>query len=102
MWKKILLTIFLLVTVSFSIIGIGLYEGGYNHVVKNILYFGGVSTETLDEIYPSVYELPNDFLFELTGIAQFITGFLSGIAILRAPARRWFELLNDSVERDIQ
>jgi hypothetical protein len=25
-------------------------------------------------LYPPIYELPNDFIFEATGILQFITG----------------------------
>jgi hypothetical protein len=93
--KKIFLVIFFTVSILFSVAAIGLYEGGYNHVIKNILYFGGISTEILDQIYPSVYELPNDFVFELTGIAQFVTGLLCGFEILRLPIKRWFELLND-------
>ena len=90
--KKIFLVIFLVVSILFSVAAIGLYEGGYNHVIKNILYFGGISTETLDQIYPSIYELPNDFVFEFTGIAQFVTGFLCGFEIFRRPIKRWFEL----------
>lgn len=56
------------------ILAIGVYEGGYNHLVKNVLYFAGVSRENLDDLYPVNYELPNDFIFELTGILQFISG----------------------------
>jgi len=97
--KKIFFVIFLFVSIFCSVAGIGIYEGGYNHVIKNILYFGGISTEILDQIYPSVYELPNDFIFELTGIAQFVTGLMCGIEILRLPIRRWFELSNDPAWR---
>src|SRR5689334_14730395 len=69
---------FLIIVIVVVPIGaIGMYEGGYNHVIKNILYFGGVPVSTLDELYPSVYELPNDFIFEITGIGQFVLGILA-------------------------
>ncbi len=86
--RKILLTTFLGVTVVFSILLIGLYEGGYNHVVKNILYFTDVSKDVLDRIYPSIYELPNDLVFELTGIVQFFAGLQCGIEVHRLQVRR--------------
>ena len=50
---------------------IGLYEGGYNHVLKNVLYFGGASPELLAALFPPpAYELPDSALFEVSGIAQ--------------------------------
>jgi hypothetical protein len=92
--KKIFLSTFLVSSLLFSVVAIGLYEGGYNHGVKNIMYFTGISTEILDKMYPSVYELPNDFVFELTGIAQFVMGLMCGIQIVRVPVKQWFELIN--------
>src|SRR6266542_6260158 len=54
---------------------IGLFEGGYNHGVKNILYFGGASTTLMTRLFPPpTYELPNDLFFELTGTAQAVCG----------------------------
>lgn len=50
---------------------------------KNILYFSGVPTHMLDQMYVSIYELPDNFIFELTGIAQFFTGIMTGIALWR-------------------
>lgn len=99
-FKKIFLATFLVASMLFSVAAIGLYEGGYNHVIKNILYFAGISTETLDKIYPSVYELPNDFVFELTGIAQFVMGLMCGMQILRVPAKQWLELSNAPFRRN--
>lgn len=92
--KKRALVTFLVVSVLFSVLAIGFYEGGYNHVVKNILYFSGMSTDVLDAMYPSVYELPEDVFFELTGMAQFASGLLCTYEMLRLPIRRWLELLN--------
>lgn len=67
-----------LITGLFSVSAIGLYEGIYNHVLKNIFFFSGLSDEAMSKLFPpSVYEMPNDALFEATGIAQgFITAFL--------------------------
>ena len=60
-----------MVTLIPSLGMIGLFEGIYNHVLKNILYFTGSSHATLDNLFqPGIYEMPNDFLFEFTGILQ--------------------------------
>ena len=54
---------------------IGFFEGGYNHGVKNVLYFGGLPRATLDQLFPPPrYEMPNDLWFEVTGILQFFLG----------------------------
>jgi len=61
----------LIVTLVPSIGMIGLYEGMYNHLVKNIMFFGGASKETLVKLFPPpTYEMPSDLWFEVTGIAQ--------------------------------
>lgn len=83
-WRRGFSVIFIGTTVLFSVAAIGIYEGGYNHVVKNLLFFSGVPAEFLDRIYPSVYELPNDFFFELTGVAQFFTGVACAIWFLKS------------------
>jgi hypothetical protein len=50
---------------------IGLYEGMFNHLMKNLLYFLGLDRDTLLQLFPPpTYVMPNDFWFELTGIAQ--------------------------------
>ncbi len=54
-----------------SILFIGSYEGLYNHVLKNILFFSGLNTQCLQRIFPpGMYEMPNDVIFEVTGVAQ--------------------------------
>lgn len=65
---------------------IGFYEGGYNHLVKNIVFFAA-GEETARSMFPTpTYEMPNDPIFEITGIAQFplsvLTVFLT-VAMLR-------------------
>lgn len=64
--------------VSLWILSLGLFEGGYNHAYKCVLYFAGVTPErvvglhpvfmTRDFIYP-----PDNAIFELTGVLQLIT-----------------------------
>lgn len=64
--------IFVLFAGFFFVGAIGFYEGFYNHVLKNILYFGGVERGVLLRMYPPPkYELPDDFLFELSGVFTF-------------------------------
>lgn len=69
---KAALIAFLLITIVVPVALIGLYEGGYNHVVKNVAYFGGASMQTMKRLYPSdLYEMPDDFIFESSGVLQF-------------------------------
>lgn len=64
----------LIATVLFGF-GIGLFEGLYNHVLKNLLYFGGMNKDAWRSLFPApTYELPENFVFETTGILQFAVG----------------------------
>lgn len=71
--RTIALWLFAAAAFVFPFAMIGLYEGGYNHVLKNVLYFGGASPELLAALFPPpTYELPDSVIFELTGIAQLL------------------------------
>ncbi|MEM7297372.1 MAG: hypothetical protein AAF391_03800 [Bacteroidota bacterium] len=72
-WRyKIIAWLFVVFAGFFFVGAIGFYEGFYNHVLKNILYFIGVNGEFLHTMYPPPkYELPNDLLFEITGVLTF-------------------------------
>jgi len=61
---------------------IGIYEGGYNHAVKNVLYFGGATDLVIHLFPPPDYELPNNVFFELTGIAQLFAALMAGRRLL--------------------
>jgi hypothetical protein len=50
---------------------LGLFEGAYNHTIKNVVYFTGGTQATVQWFPPPTYELPTDLLFEFTGVAQF-------------------------------
>ena len=62
----------------------GVVEGFYNHVVKVALYLVGLPEESLRRLYPApTYELPNDVIFELTGVLQVAPAVLAGVFLVR-------------------
>jgi len=67
------------VTVLIPVAWIGLFEGGYNHVVKNILYFAGASAASMKTLFPPpTYEMPDNWVFEITGVLQFVLALVLG------------------------
>ena len=76
--KRAFLTIYLLLSFITFGLGIGIFEGAYNHVLKDILYFSGlISTDAWRVLFPSpAYEIPNDFIFESTGILQLVLSII--------------------------
>ena len=70
--KKAFLVIYLLLTFLVFSIGIGIFEGAYNHLLKDLLYFSGMKLSAWRMLYPApTYEIPNNLIFETSGIAQF-------------------------------
>ena len=56
---------------------IGVFEGIYNHLLKNIMFFGGAGDRLLQTLFPApTYEMPNDLLFEVTGVMQGVIAFV--------------------------
>lgn len=81
-WTSIVLVIVLVG------VGLGVFEGGYNHVLKNAFFLAGASTTTMTRLFPPpTYELPNDAVFELTGIAQAIPAWLAALSAIRFGGR---------------
>lgn len=81
-----------LVILSVPVLAIGGFEGAWNHAMKNVLYFGGASGSTLTGLFPPPrYEMPNDILFEITGILQLVPAVLAGLYLYRM---RWPRRLN--------
>ena len=76
-YKKI---VFIFVVLLLWIIPIGFIEGGYAHVLKNVLFFGNASSEMLHQLFPPefgktrFFENTNDYFFEISGISQFFVG----------------------------
>lgn len=53
------------------ILWVGVYEGFYNHLVKDILFFSPLPLKQFNILFPpSIYENPNDVFFEITGTLQ--------------------------------
>ena len=68
----IALRIFGLSAVVFQL-GFTLFECVYSHVLKNILFFGGGSEDLLFRLYPPpAYHLPDNLVFEITGLLQLV------------------------------
>lgn len=60
-----------------SVVFIGLFEGLYNHVLKNVLFFSGFPANWMAAIFPpNLYEMPNDIFFEITGVMQGVIAIL--------------------------
>ena len=70
----------------FPVVVIGIIEGGYNHVIKNLAYFISGEQTARAVFPPQAYEMPDNVLFEATGILQFPLGlaaFWFSLALLR-------------------
>jgi hypothetical protein len=81
---------FVAVVLVVPVAGIGLFEGGYNHALKNALYFSGASTAVLHRLFPPpTYELPNDAFFEFTGVLQLVLAVVTGRHLFRLVRERW-------------
>ena len=71
-------------TLAFPVLLVGLYEGGYNHLLKNLLFLTGAPRELLLGLFPPpVYTLPDDVLFEVSGVLQALAALLTVRALLR-------------------
>ena len=69
---------------------IGLFEGAYNHALKNALYFAGASSTLMHRLFPPpTYELPNDTFFEATGVMQAVLGSITARLLYRLVRSRF-------------
>jgi hypothetical protein len=76
--------IFVALTLVIPVTAIGLFEGGYNHAVKDGLYLAGASPALMHRLFPPpAYELPNDLFFEVTGVQQLVLGTITGYRLYR-------------------
>jgi hypothetical protein len=58
---------------------VGMAEGGYDHVLRDILYFSNASSQLMLKLFPSSYGFapPRNAPFEITGALQFFVGLLA-------------------------
>jgi peroxiredoxin len=76
--------IFALTTLLVPVLPIGAFEGLYNHVAKDLLFFHGAPASLMTRLFPPpTYEMPNDVFFEVTGIAQALSGAAAAWFLLR-------------------
>ena len=74
----------------FPVALIGVFEGGYNHVLKNAVYFIGGEAAARSLFSAQAYEMPNDLFFEISGMAQFALAIFAArgpLRLLRANLR---------------
>src|SRR5690606_3396549 len=88
--------VLVILSVLACVVWLGRYEGGYNHLLKNVLHVGGLSPEAFRWAFPlPTYGPPEDWIFELTGVAQLPLGLLAGWAAIslwrHTPAGRTLE-----------
>jgi hypothetical protein len=63
----------LILMVGISILAIGFYEGGYNHLLPNIQYALGIRPT----LRAGLYEPPDDLIFQANGVAQFFVALVA-------------------------
>jgi hypothetical protein len=82
--KRTFLILYLAISFLVFDLGIGLFEGLYNHILKNILFFSGMSSTTWRRLFPApAYEIPDNIVFESTGILQFFVALISTYFLLK-------------------
>jgi len=94
--KSILLLLtYTVLTVAGWVIMIGAVEGGYNHVVKNILFFSGASEDLMHTFFPpefggtKLFEIPNDFIFEISGMLTTAFGVIITAYLIPFFIQQW-------------
>lgn len=82
--NKVLFWLYACIVLVPSISLIGLFEGIYNHILKDIMFYSGFSEETMMAMFPPpAYEMPNDFLFEFTGVLQGVVCMLLTVTFFK-------------------
>lgn len=82
--RQIAFWAFVGVTLVMPVAAIGLFEGAYNHALKDALYFAGASPSLMSRLFPPpAYELPNDAFFEITGVLQVLPASVTGWLLYR-------------------
>lgn len=68
----------------------GAFEGLYNHTVKDALYLAGTPLAQMQMLFPPpMYEMPNDWFFEVTGVLQVVPAAATAYYLGRLLLQRW-------------
>ena len=82
--REIAFWVFTAVLLVVPVALIGVFEGAYNHALKDALYFAGASSTLMNRLFPpATYELPNDVFFEATGVMQAVLGSITAWLLYR-------------------
>lgn len=83
--------VFRVVSLIVPVLLVGGFEGLYNHVVKIVLYLGGLPEPWMRGLFPPpTYEMPGDVFFEVTGVLQVVPAVMAAYHLVvssRAPRR---------------
>lgn len=72
------------VTLVVPVLLVGGYEGLYNHALKDLLWLLDAPRDLLLALFPPpTYEMPNDVLFEVSGVLQALLAAATARAALR-------------------
>jgi hypothetical protein len=83
-WRRVVGWALAVVALVVPVAGVGVFEGFYNHVLKNVLFFGGLDRSLFGQLFPApIYEVPNELVFELSGILQVLPAVLTARAVWR-------------------
>ncbi|HEX6536235.1 MAG TPA: hypothetical protein VF041_16710 [Gemmatimonadaceae bacterium] len=81
--------VFWTITALVPVLFFGVFEGFYNHLAKDALYFGGLPMAQMRRLFPPpAYEMPNDVFFEVTGVLQVVPTVATAWYLALATARR--------------
>lgn len=79
---KVSLWLFMLVALLVPIAWLGFFHGGYAHLVKNILFFGGLSRPMYELLCP-VCDVPGDLIYEVTGVMEFLLALIAAYFLFK-------------------
>lgn len=67
-----------------AVLVFGVFEGAYNHVLKDVFYVWGAPPHVLDALFPQPpYEPPTDVFFEVSGVMHVVPASLAGLSLWR-------------------
>lgn len=117
--KRFVLVVFSLTTMLWWVVGIGLFDGFYNHTLSVLLFIADVPLAIMRKIYPTYMPslstgslsipcdgtqfrfcafTPNTVLYEGTGILSFIAACFLTFAVYRLIQRQWRKKPGSEVE----
>lgn len=82
---RVAMIAFVVLSMGICAMWLGLYEGGYNHALKNLAFAVHLPASVFERLFPrALYEPPGDWIFELSGVVQLPVGLFAGRAAWRA------------------